>query len=129
MNLALTDGDAMELHAPACEYAGRDLPPEETRGAGADAMTIWDQSKALFTLHRNRLNLLLHIISLPFLVLGLAGRRLSLIVVALLLEVVGHAYDYMRNFDEKQRSTARGVLPLQLVTSVVVLVLLFKLFR
>ena len=91
-------------------------------------MSITDQVRGLFSLHRNRLNLLLHVVSLPILVIGLARGRPALIGGALLLEVAGHVYDYLRNFDRQQRLTAQRILPFQLVASVVVLVVLLKLF-
>jgi len=92
-------------------------------------MTLREQLNYLFSLHRGSVTLTLHIISVPLIVVGLVRHQLAPIALGGLLEIIGHVYDYTRRFDTEQRHKARIVLPLQLTATVVVFVLLLKLFR
>jgi hypothetical protein len=92
-------------------------------------MTLGQQLRFMFsTLHGGAVNLTLHLLSLPVLLVGLAYRRPALIVAAALLEILGHAYNYAVRFDGEQRRQAIRVFPLQAMLSVVVFGLLMALF-
>jgi hypothetical protein len=92
-------------------------------------LTLTDQFKFMFTtLHGGAVNLGLHLASLPVLFAGLAQRRIGWIVVAAVMEVLGHAWNLVFRFDREQRRTALRVLPLQLSLTGVVFLVLFRLF-
>ena len=93
-------------------------------------MTLAEQLRFMFTtLHGGSVNLTLHIASIPIIVWGLMQRRVALIVLGALLEVVGHTYNYLVRFNPEQRGKARRVLPVQAGLSLLVFALLLKLFR
>ena len=82
----------------------------------------------LVGLHGGALNLGLHVISLPILFLGLAAHSVAAVTLALVLDVVGHAYNYFVRYDEEMRRKSVQVLPLQLGFSVIFLLALFASF-
>jgi hypothetical protein len=93
-------------------------------------MTFSEQLRFMFTtLHGGAVNLALHIASLPVIVFGLAQRRVVFIALGALLEVAGHAYNYVVRFDDEQRRKAWSVFPLQAGLSLVVFASLLKLFQ
>ena len=75
------------------------------------------------------MNLTLHVASIPIIVWGLLQRRVSFIAFGAVLEVAGHAYNYLVRFNSEQRSKAARVLPIQAGLSLLVFALLLKLFR
>jgi len=80
------------------------------------------------TLHGGAVNLTLHLASIPVLLVGLARREPALIVAAAAMEAAGHAYNLLFRFDRTQRRMATRVLPLQLLLSIIVFVVLLRLF-
>ena len=93
-------------------------------------MTLVEQVRVMFTTHHGgTVNLTLHILSIPIIVVGLIQHRVSLIGLGALLEVAGHVYNYLVRFDSDQRIKAGRVLPVQAALSIVVFALLLKLFR
>ena len=92
-------------------------------------MSLTDQLKFMFTtLHGGRVNLSLHVASIPVLLAGLAQRRVGWIVVAAMMEVAGHAWNMLFYFDRGQRRTALRVLPLQASLTAAAFLLLFGVF-
>jgi hypothetical protein len=88
-----------------------------------------EQVRFMFTtLHSGAVNVTLHLASVPVLLFGLGTRRLRWIVAAGVMEVAGHAYNLLFRFDSEQRRLAARVLPLQLLLTVVVFVVLLRLF-
>jgi len=93
-------------------------------------MTLTEQLRFMFTtLHGGTVNLTLHLVSIPIIIMGLAQYRLLLLALGGVLEVVGHVYNYAVRFDQEERRKARTVFPLQGGISVVVFVLLLKVFQ
>jgi hypothetical protein len=92
-------------------------------------MTLADQFRFMFTtLHGGAVNLGLHLAAIPVLLFGLAQRRLGWVVIAVVMAVIGHAWNMFVRFDGEQRRTALRVFPLQLSLTIAAGLLLFRVF-
>ena len=89
-------------------------------------MSLTEQFRFMFTtLHSGAVNFTLHLASIPVLLMGLAQRRVGWIIGAAMMEVAGHAWNWLFRFDREQRRSAVMVFPLQASLTVLVFLLLF----